>query len=94
MYILENLRENQSKPINIPRKKNRYAQIAVFSNTRSNDILLWIDIEYTSGDLIHGIIMNTPPIEKYYKKYDEIIIHRDNILNYSHTLMNINENLK
>jgi hypothetical protein len=81
MHILENVRE-PSRPIDIPNKKKRYAQIAVHSKTRSNDILLWIDIEYTSGDLIHGKIMNTPPSEKYYKKNEIVIVHRDNILNY------------
>lgn len=90
MHILENVRE-PSRPIDIPSKRKRYAQIAVHSRTRSNDILLWIDIEHISGDLVHGRIINTPPREKYYKKDETIIIHRDNILNYAN---NLNEIIK
>lgn len=88
MHILENVRE-PSRPIDIPRKKKKYAQIAVHSKTRSSDILLWIDIEYISGDLIHGKIVNTPPSEKYYKKNEVVIVHRDNILNYATNMYEI-----
>jgi len=75
MIYLENLKNSQTQPINIP-KGNKTFQIKTHSN---NELWLLAQSHDISNNLIVGNIINTPPSIKPYNKGDKLLFHIDHI---------------
>ena len=70
---------NRSNPIDIPSNK-RVEKIQLQSN--SGDIIVIPNSFIKENkELIVGIVDNTPPKTKHYKKGDKVMFHKDNVIN-------------
>jgi uncharacterized protein YegJ (DUF2314 family) len=67
---------SSTKPIDIPKGKNVHR---VSLRTASDENVVVLPVSF-NGDLGTGVVENTPPMVKHYKKGDRVLFHRENII--------------
>lgn len=67
---------SSTKPIDIPKGK-KVNRVSLRTESAENVIVMPISF---NEDLCTGVVENTPPLFKHYKKGDRVMFHRDNII--------------